>query len=61
MSTDPAIEAEADRLSGVYLRVRMMAQAQRIEVLQAGEEAVAKGLISKKDWVIVREAINDRR
>ncbi len=63
MSADPdkrAIEAEADRLSGVYLRIRMMAQAQRIEILDAGREAVAKGLVSAADWALVRAAINDR-
>jgi hypothetical protein len=56
-----AIEAEVDRLSRVYLHVRMLAQARRIDVMQAGEEAVAKGLISAKDWAVVRKAINDRR
>ena len=63
MSTDPkklAIEAEADRLSGVYLRVRMLAQAQRIDVLEAGRDAVAKGLVSAVDSELVREAIGER-
>ena len=64
MSNNPskaAIEAEVDRLGGVYLRVRMLAQALRIDVMQAGEEAAAKGLISTKDWALVRKAINERR
>ena len=55
-----AIEAEADRLSGVYLRVTMLARARRIDVLDAGREAVAKGLISAADWVLVREALGVR-
>jgi hypothetical protein len=63
--TDPdklAIEAEAEakRLSGVYLRVRMLAQAQRIDVLETGRDAVAKGIISAADWEVVREAICER-
>jgi hypothetical protein len=61
MSTDPAIEAEVDRLGGVYLRLRTLAQAHRIDVMQAGEAAVAKGLISARDWSVVRKAINERR
>ena len=55
-----ALEAEADRLSGVYLRVMMLARAQRMEILQAGREAVAKGVISAADWALVREAIGGR-
>lgn len=55
-----AIEAEADRLSGVYLRVRMLAQAQRIDVLDAGREAVAKGLVTAEDWELVRAALTER-
>ena len=63
MSTDIdrlAIEAEADRLSGVYLRIMLLAQAQRMDLLDAGRIAVAKGLISVVDWVLVREAISGR-
>ena len=63
MSAGPnqlAIEVEADRLSGVYLRIRKLAQAQRIDVLDAGRSAVAKGLVSAADWALVRAAINDR-
>lgn len=57
-----AIEAEADRLCGVYLqvKVKVMAQAQRIEILQAGREAVAKGLISADERDVVREAVGGR-
>jgi len=55
-----AVEAEADRLSGVYLRIRLLAQAQRIAVLQAGLDAVANGLVSAEDWELVRTAICER-
>ena len=63
MSTDLnklAVEAEADRLSGAYIRIMMLARAQRIDFLQAGPEAVAKGLVSEGDWSMVREAIGGR-
>ena len=54
------MEAEANRLSGVYLRIRMLAQARRIDVLDAGRDAVAKGLVSAADWALVRAAITER-
>ena len=53
MSTDLnklAVDAEADRLSGVYIRVVMLARAERIDLLQAGRNAIAKGLVSAADW-----------
>jgi hypothetical protein len=52
-----AVEAEADRLSGVYQRITMLARAQRIDFTQAGREAVAKGLVSAADWGMLREAM----
>jgi hypothetical protein len=55
-----AVEAEADRLSGVYIRVMMLARAQRLDFLQAGREAVAKGLISAADWLMLCEAMGGR-
>ena len=55
-----AVEAEADRLSGVYIRIVMLAQAQRIEFIETGRDAVAKGLVSAADWVMLREAIGGR-
>ena len=55
-----AIEAEADRLSGVYIRVMMLARAKRVDLMQAGRDAVAKGLISTADWELVREAVGGR-
>lgn len=55
-----AVEAEADRLSGVYIRIMMLARAQSIDFLQAGREAVAKRLVSAVDWAMVREAIGGR-
>jgi hypothetical protein len=63
MSTDPdklAIEAEADRLAGVYVRIRLLAQAQGIDVIEAGRHAVAKGVVTAADWELVREAISER-
>ena len=55
-----AIEAEADRLSGVYLRVLMLAKAQRMEFEAAGREAVAKGLVDAADWLTIQAAIGGR-
>ena len=54
------VEAEAGRLSGVYIRIMMLAWAQRTDFLQAGREAVAKGLVSAADWAMVREATGER-
>ena len=53
-------EAEADRLSGVYIRIMMLARAQRIDFLQASREAVAKGMVSAADWLLLREAMGGR-
>jgi hypothetical protein len=55
-----ATEAETDRLSGVYHRIMLLARAQCISFLQAGREAVAKGLVSAADWVMLREAMGGR-
>jgi len=52
-----AAEAEADRLSRIYVQITMLARAQRIDLLQAGREAVAKGLVSTADWLMLREAM----
>ena len=52
-----AIEAEADRLSGVFLWVKMLAQAQRTDLATAGRVAVAKGLVSAADWALIEEAL----
>jgi hypothetical protein len=63
MSADPdklGIAAEADRLSGVYLRIRLLAQAQGVDVIAAGRDAVAKGIVAAADWELVREAITER-
>ncbi|TDH58811.1 hypothetical protein E2C06_30555 [Dankookia rubra] len=61
MSTDLdklVVKAEADRLNGIYVRILVLAQAQRIDFIQAGREAVAKGLVSAADWLMVREAVD---
>ncbi len=55
-----AIEAEADRLCGIYVRIKVLAQAQGIDVIAAGRAAVAKGLVTVSDWDLVREAIAGR-
>ena len=55
-----AVEAEADRLSEFYVRITMLARAQRTDFIQAGREAVAKGLVSAADWEMLREAIGGR-
>lgn len=52
---EAAAEAEADRLFGVFLQVRLLAQARHIEFLQAGEEAVRNGLVAEADWQLVRQ------
>ena len=51
-----AIEAEADRLTGIFEQVRLLARAQRLGFIQAGRDAVAKGLITALDWAMVRKA-----
>ena len=56
-----AVEAEADRLSGVYARITVLAQAQCLDFLQAGREAVAKGLVNAGDWLMLREAMGARQ
>jgi len=38
----------------------MLAQAQRTDFLQAGRDAVAKGLVSAADWGMLREAMGGR-
>ena len=50
-----AIEAEADRLLGVFIRIRMLAQFQRIEFALAGEDAVRKGLVTEVDWLVIKQ------
>jgi hypothetical protein len=52
-----AIEAEADRLCGVFLRVRLLAQKRGLDLPTAGAEAVREGLVAPQDWDLVREAI----
>ena len=48
-------EAEADRLFGVFLQVRLLAQSRRIDFLQAGEEAVRNGLVAEEDWLVIKQ------
>jgi hypothetical protein len=55
-----AIEAEADRLSGVFLRILLLAKAARLEFEAAGWEAVARGEVSAADWLTICEATGGR-
>ena len=50
-----ALEAEADRLFGAYIRVTMLCQKRRLGFLEGGAEAVAGGVISAADWDLIRE------
>jgi hypothetical protein len=52
-----AIEAEADRLFGVYLRIRALAQRRGLDFLAAGAWAVRHGMETAEDWDLVREAV----
>jgi hypothetical protein len=51
-----ATEAEADRLFGLFLRIRVLAQTRSLEFLQAGEEAVRNGLVTAEDWALIKQA-----
>jgi hypothetical protein len=51
-----AIEAEADRLAGVYLRIQLLARKRRLDFREAGRAAVAEGLVSAEDWLTISEA-----
>jgi hypothetical protein len=52
-----AIEAEADRLFGVYLRIRALAQRRGLDFLAAGAWAARNGMETAEDWDLVREAV----
>jgi len=52
-----AVEAEADRLSGIYVKVVMLAKARQVDFDAAGREAVAAGLVAALDWDLLREAV----
>ena len=54
------MDAEADRLCDVFLRIRLLAQKRGLDLLAAGAEAVREGLVAPQDWELVREAIQDR-
>ncbi len=54
-----AVEAEADRLYGVYLRIRLLAQKRGLDLPAAGAAAVREGMVKPEDWELVREAIRD--
>lgn len=53
-----ATEAEAARVSGVYMKVTIMAQKQKRDLVAVGREAVEKGVIEAPDWQLVEEAIS---
>ena len=51
-----AVEAEADRLAALYERILLAARARRVPFLDAGREAVAKGVVALDDWDLLRKA-----
>ncbi|MFK4045793.1 hypothetical protein ACI2KH_12610 [Roseomonas mucosa] len=53
-----ALEAEADRLLGVYIRITLIARRQKVGLLEAGAEAVERGVASAEDWSLIREMAN---
>jgi hypothetical protein len=55
-----AVRAEADRLAGVYLRIKLLAQSRRIECLQGCEAAMHEGLETEASWSLVWEATGGR-
>jgi len=55
-----AIEDAAARLSGVYLKIKVLAQKRRIGFAEAGRAAAAEGLVSLEDWALIREAVEGR-
>lgn len=50
-----AIEAEADRLFAVFIRIRLLAQTRGLQFDQAGEQAVTEGMVSEGDWLLIRQ------
>ena len=50
-----AIEAEADRLFAVFIRIRLLAQTRGIDFEQAGAQAVHEGMVSEGDWLLIRQ------
>ncbi len=47
----------ADRLFGVYVRVRLLAQQRGLDLVAAGATAVREGLVKPENWELVRKAI----
>ena len=52
-----AIETEADRLCGVFLRIGSLARERGLDLLMAGAQGVHEGTVAPEDWRRVREAI----
>ena len=52
-----AAEAEAERLTGVFLRVRMLARERGLDVFAA--VAMHEGLMAAEDWRVLRRAIGN--
>ena len=55
-----AIEDEAARLSGVYVKIKVLAQKRRIGFGEACRAAAAEDLVSLEDWALIREAVEGR-
>ena len=50
-----ALEAEADRLLGQFIRISMIAKKERIGFLEAGSVAIERGIVSEADWDLIRQ------
>jgi hypothetical protein len=54
-----AAEAEAERPTGVFLRVRMLARERGLDVFAAAAVAMREGLVAEEDWRVLRRAIGN--
>ena len=52
-----AIETEAARLCGVFLRIGSLARERGLDLFMAGAQGVHEGTVAPEDWRRVREAI----
>ncbi|HYI82758.1 MAG TPA: hypothetical protein VEX11_06050 [Acetobacteraceae bacterium] len=55
-----AIEDQTARLSGVHVKVRVVAQKRRIGFVEAGRAAATEELVSLEDCALIWEAIEGR-
>jgi hypothetical protein len=57
---EAAVDAETERLRGVFLHIRLLAETRGLDIPTAGDAAVREGLVEPRDWALVREAIRDQ-